>query len=124
MYQGLPSKERLAVKVKAEYGEFLSHWHRLTQYELIEQAEKISIVKSVYHELLENITDEQAEFFVMFCEPLEAISEKVLELNHERDWSPISQIMDVMFEEADGGAYFDMEEEYYEDRTQHQEEAG
>lgn len=119
-YEELPAKERLAVKVKAEYARFISNWHGLTHDQLIEEAEKISIVKKVYKQLTEGISELQAEYFVMFCNPLEAVSDEVVAKNEEPQEELINWTIDDMYEDGDGGAYYDMEDEYYEEITQKQ----
>lgn len=114
MYNELPAKERLEMKLNAEYDEFMSYWRGLNNDELIDQAEKIAIVNKLHTGLISSVTDEMAEYFLQFCEPLEAISDQViLNDNHAHEWSLMGQVIQTMYENGDGGAYYDMEDEYY-----------
>ena len=118
MYQELPAKERLELKIKAEYAEFQSFWRGLSQDELVDIAEKVAIVNRLAKELPDTVTEEQAKYFVMFSEPLEAISETILngDLIHESELVGIA--LEKMYNAGDGGAYYDMEDEYYEEATE------
>lgn len=113
MYQKLPAKERLKLKLESEYAEFVSFWRGLSPDNLIEMSDKIAIVNRLIQEMPEAVTEEQAKYFVMFCEPLEAISEEILhgDLIHESELVGIA--LEKMYNAGDGSAYYDMEEEYY-----------
>lgn len=116
MYNELPAKERLEMKLNAEFDEFMSYWRGLTNDELIDQAEKIAIVNKLHTGLIESVTDEMAEYFLLFREPMEAISDQVIiNNNHAHEWSLMGQVIQIMYENGDGGAYYDMEDEYYEE---------
>lgn len=119
MFNELPAKERLAIKVNAEYEAFQSFWKGCTQDDLINQAEKISIINKLHTGFVNCLNEEQAEYFLQFCEPLEAVSDSVIiNGNHAHEWSLIGQVVQTMFENGDGGAYYDMEEEYYEEAAE------
>lgn len=114
-YQALPPKERLENKIKAEFAEFQSFWRTLSSDELIDIADKVSIVCKLAKELPEILTDDQAAYFNMYQEPLEAISDTIMRSNaNAHDWSLMGQVITNMYENGDGGAYYDMEEEYYD----------
>ena len=111
LYNALPPKEKLELKVKAEYAEFLSFWRTLSADELIDQAEKISIVNKLNKSMCECLLDEQSAYFARFSEPLEAISERVMEHNNSHEWSLIGQIIGNMYDAQDGGYSFDEDED-------------
>lgn len=113
MYQALSATEQLRLKVNAEYAEFQAHWRTLSPDELIEKAEKIAIVNRVKDEILSSITPEQAKYFAMFVEPLEAISDTILNNDYAHESELVSLALSNMYDAGDGGAYYDMEEEYY-----------
>lgn len=114
-YKSLPAKERLKIKLEAEYAEFVSFWRGLSPDNLIEMSDKIAIVNRLIQEMPDTVTEEQAKYFVMFSDPLDAISETILhgDLIHESEL--VSIALEKMHSAGDGGAYFDMEEEYYEE---------
>ena len=83
--------------------------------ELTDQAEKIAIVNRLMHEMSSSCTDEQAEYFALFCEPLEAVSETIMNGDFAHESELMTLALGNMYDSADGGAYYDMEEEYYQD---------
>ena len=63
----------------------------------------------------ETLTEEQAAYFNMYQEPLEAISDTVMRNNnYAHNAAFIGQVIQTMYDNGDGGAYYDMEEEYYD----------
>ena len=114
-YQALPPKERFENKIKAEFAEFQSYWRTLSADELVDISDKISIVCSLARDLPETLTEEQAAYFNMYQEPLEAISDTVMRNNnYAHNAAFIGQVIQTMYDNGDGGAYYDMEEEYYD----------
>ena len=114
-YRALPARECLEMKIQAEYAEFKSFWRGLSIDELTDQAEKIAVVNRLMHEMSSSCTDEQAEYFALFCEPLEAVSETIMNGDFAHESEIVSLALGNMYDSGDGGAYYDMEEEYYQD---------
>lgn len=110
-YNALPAREKLELRVKAEYAEFQSYWRTLTPDELVKDAPKIALVNAVREQLLDCVTDEQAEYFARFAEPLEAISGRIQDSDYAHESELVSLAVSNMYEAQDGGFSFESEED-------------
>lgn len=113
-YLCLPARERLPLKIKAEYAAFQAQWRTLSPDQLVAQADKIALVNRLKDDLMDAVTDEQAEYFVLFEEPLEAISDTILQNDFSNERKLIDLTIEKMYDDCDGGTFYEMEEEYYD----------
>lgn len=110
-YNALPPKEKLELRVKAEYAEFQSFWRTLSADELVDIAPKIALVNAVREQIMYCVNDEQAAYFARFSEPLEAISERILSSDYAHESELVSLGLGNMFDAQDGGYSFDEDED-------------
>lgn len=111
MYNALPPKEKLELKVKAEYAEFLSFWRTLSADELIDIAPKVAVVNAVKDQIMGCVSDDQAAYFARFSEPLEAISERILGSDYAHESELVPLCLGNMYDAQDGGYSFDEDED-------------
>lgn len=111
MYNALPAREKLELRVKAEYAEFQSYWRTLTPDELMDQAAKIAVVNAVREQLLDSVSDEQAQYFARFSEPLEAVSTRILDCDYAHESELVPLALSNMYDAQDGGYSFDEDED-------------
>lgn len=110
-YNALPPKEKLELRVKAEYAEFQSFWRTLSADELVDIAPKIALVNEVRQQIMDCVNDEQAAYFARFSEPLEAISERILCSDYAHESELVSLGIGNMYDAQDGGYSFDEDED-------------
>ena len=110
-YNALPPKERLELRVKAEYAEFQSFWRTLSADELVDIAPKIALVNAVREQIMYCVNDEQAAYFARFSEPLEAIIERILSSDYAHESELVSLGLGNMYDAQDCGYSFDEDED-------------
>ena len=106
-YNALPPKEKLELRVKAEYAEFQSYWRTLSANELVDNAPKIAVVNAVREQIMGCVSEEQAAYFARFSEPLEAISERILSSDYAHESELVALCLGNMYDAQDGGYSFD-----------------
>ena len=110
-YNALPPKEKLELRVKAEYAEFQSYWRTLSADELVDNAPKIAVVNAVREQIMGCVSEEQAAYFARFSEPLEAISERILSSDYAHESELVPLCLGNMYDAQDGGYSFDEDED-------------
>ena len=111
LYNALPPKEKLELRVKAEYAEFQSYWRTLSADDLVDNAPKIAVVNAVREQIMGCVNDEQAAYFARFSEPLEAISERILDSDYAHESELVPLCLGNMYDAQDGGYSFDEDED-------------
>ena len=69
------ARQRLGQKVASAYEEYQTSWISMTPAELIESAGEIAAVQRMVAELVENASEDDAEYLLRFKNPLEVVSD-------------------------------------------------
>lgn len=112
LYNNLPVIQRFNEKIATRFDEYKAYWRTLSPNELIDKAEEIYRVVRLAEKLPKQITEAQAEYFLLFVDPLEAISGTMIENNAIQTESNDEEITDTvnsLYNTRDGELYYDLE---------------
>ncbi len=113
LYNNLPVIQRFNEKIATRFDEYKAYWRTLSPNELIDKAEEIYRVVRLAEKLPKQITEAQAEYFLLFVDPLEVISGTMMENRKAMDMGCDEEIADTVETlkfTGDGESAYDMEE--------------
>ncbi len=114
LYEQLPIVQQFNEKIQTRFNEYKSYWRTMNNQELMEHCEEIYTVTRLAQKLPEQITPEQAEYFLKFIDPLEVISGTMIENKKALDMGVDEEIADTVSSlkfSGDGESVYDMEED-------------
>lgn len=114
LYNNLPVIQRFNEKIATRFDEYKAYWRTLSPNELIDKAEEIYRVVRLAEKLPKQITEAQAEYFLLFVDPLEVISGTMIENRKVLDMGLDEEIADTVSGlkfSGDGESVYDMEED-------------
>lgn len=114
LYDNMPVIRRFNEKIQTRFNEYKSYWRTFTNEELIEHCEEIYTVTRLAQKLPNQITPEQAEYFLQFVDPLDVISGTMIENRMANDISVDEEIADTVESlkfSGDGESIYEIENE-------------
>lgn len=114
LYDNMPVIRRFNEKIQTRFNEYKSYWRTFTNEELIEHCEEIYTVTRLAQKLPNQITPEQAEYFLQFVDPLDVISGTMIENRMANDISIDEEIADTVESlkfSGDGEGVYEIENE-------------
>ena len=93
--------EKLEAVVKAEYKAKYKEWLNISHEELIEKADEISAARFVKDSIQDSFTEEEAEYLLLFKEPLEILVNRITALNDPNNIAVREQFSDMVSEMYD-----------------------
>lgn len=112
LYNKLPVIQRFNEKIATRFDEYKAYWQTLSPKELFDKAEEIYRVVRLAEKLPNQITEAQAEYFLLFVDPLEAISGTMIENNaiqNEPNDEEIAETVNSLYNTREAELYYDLE---------------
>ena len=105
---------KLESVIKEEYNSKYAEWLNLSNEELIEKADEISVARFVKDRIQDSFTEEEAEYLLQFKEPLEILVDKITVLNDPNNIAVKEQFSDMvseMYDKQDEYANYELNED-------------
>ncbi len=116
LYEKLPVIQRFNEKIATRFDEYKDYWSTLSPKELIEKCDEIYTVTRLATKLPHQITEAQAEYFLLFVDPLEAISGSIIrdhQANPSTQDEEIKNTLTYLTDTCAAEGYCEMEDEAY-----------
>ena len=112
LYNQIPVIQRFNEKIASRFDEYKEYWKTLSASELIDKAEEIYTVTRLATKLPNQITEAQAEYFLIYTNPLDAISGTMIENKEAKTFGcddEIDETLEDMYDSRSAEAYYDLE---------------